>query len=102
MSTAQLATIQRVEDVLRLFDDHDPKRNVAIAVVNTIYPEITQAKQLAGVPEGSILITTRPDVIVYRWQDGNLHTLRTRGPGDSFNPVYIIMDWGPLTVVWMP
>lgn len=102
MSTARAATIQRVEDILRLFDDHDPKRNVAIALLNTMYPEIREAKQLKGVPEGSILIVpvqagVRPMV----WEDNKLHGA-LRVDAMPVTAEWTIERYGPLTVVWMP
>lgn len=103
VSTARNAAIQRIEDTLRHFDDQDSKRNVAIAVANAIYPLITDAKQLRGVPEGSILVASyrgglhRPLI----WEDGKLHG-RIPGTMDPVAPEQILARRSPLTVVWMP
>jgi hypothetical protein len=103
MSTARNAAIDRAADTIKHFDTtQDPIRNIAIAVVNTLNPQIFDAKQMIGVPKGSILITARTDVLVYQFDGFDLHLLKVGGSGGSFNPYYIIKDWGPLTVVWMP
>jgi hypothetical protein len=106
MSTARgSATARAVDGIKAAYEDYDIPTHAEIAelVVEHVYPEITNAKQMLGVPKGSILITARPDVlVVYSWDGFDLHLLKVGGPGGSFNPSYIIKDWGPLTVVWMP
>lgn len=114
MSTLRSAAIQRIRDALvastaerygrPIFFDGDLDL-MADAVSNALYPEITDAKQLLGVPEGSLLITdTRPRVTVYRWVSGELWETSDvdKQRIDRFAPAYVIMDKGPLTVVWMP
>lgn len=112
MSTGRAAAIARAEDAIAGFSPYDlhgesplDTEEMARAVINAVLPEIREPREMRGVPEGSILISMRPSVTVYHWKGGDLHKLQTGGgpPGEgAFNPSYIVRDWGPLTVVWMP
>jgi hypothetical protein len=104
MSTARNAAIDRAVDTIRHFDTtQDPIRNIAIAVVNTLNPQITDSKQLLGVPEGSILIfESGPNT--YRPLTLSSGRLWGRVPGvmDPVDPVDVLKHYGKLTAVWMP
>jgi hypothetical protein len=104
MSTARNAAIDRAAETIRHFDTtQDLIRNIAIAVVNTLYPEILDARQMIGVPEGSIVIVSGPTFLErpLTWYAGNLHG-RLPGVMDPVKPEFVIEHYGPLTVVWMP
>jgi hypothetical protein len=106
MSTGRLAAIQRAEDTIKHFDTaQDPIRNIAIAVVNTLYPELREARQLAGVPDGSILIVRlHRGVMPVEWNASSQRLLSASGQPffRTGDPHDIIGSYGPLTVVWMP
>jgi hypothetical protein len=79
-------------------DEWDIPTDAALAagVLNALLPQITEARQLLGVPENSILVT--PDGYVYRVRDGALTNDHT---GINVGKAFIEAQ-GPLTVVWMP
>ena len=97
-------------------DEIDPESsgnrlvNFARAAVDALLPEIREAKQMAGVPEGSILIveTTlryvdRPSAACLWWLGGKLHGGIEPSPGSGgIEPVWVLDTHGPMTVVWMP
>jgi hypothetical protein len=103
MSTARNAAIDRAVDTIRHFDNtQDPIRSVAIAVINTLNPQITDAKQMIGVPEGSILIVpVHSGVTPATWRAGRLWEDLERAKS-SHAPEWVLERYGPLTVVWMP
>jgi hypothetical protein len=111
MSTARAAAIARATDAIRQFFSSTGDKSkypftdqeVAEAVIDQVYPKITKAKQLLGVPEGSILVAEYPGEL-YRpliWEDGKLHG-RVDAMVTDVTPEVIINRRGPLTVVWMP
>jgi hypothetical protein len=105
MSTPHGSAQARVGDVLRAKTSLslDVRGDLAETIVNAVHPKIVDAIQMRGVPEGSILIDEPPSPrLIYTWDGTDLHMLVVGGSGGSFAPAYIIKDWGPLTVVWMP
>ena len=104
MSTGRLAAIQRAEDTIKHFDTaQDPIRNIAIAVVNTVLPEITDAKQLLGVPEGSILVyESAPGIYRSLTLSGRQLLGLVFGEAAPADPEAVLRRHGKLTVVWMP
>jgi hypothetical protein len=83
--------------------------NFARAAVDALLPQITEARQMAGVPEGAVLIvetTTpgdRPSAACLWWLKGKLYGGIDPSPGSAgIEPVWVIDRYGPMTVVWMP
>ena len=108
MSTARTPATARIRDTLRqVIPLQSIPSNSFIdettdAVIDAIYPEIADAKQLKGVPEGSILIATIPGgVRPLTWERMELYG-RLPGIVDPVAPQWVINKYGPLTVVWMP
>jgi hypothetical protein len=98
----------RAKDAIQQFDDRlhlsEPlSTEIAETVTKFIYLEITNAKQMIGVPEGAILIVpigggyVRPLV----WSAGQFHG-RMPGVMDPVSADHVIGRYGSLTVVWMP
>ena len=101
--SSRVFMIDKAEETLRLFTAEDPTRNSAIAVVNTLLPEITSPDQLyGGVPEGSILIVeVQAGARAVRWEDGHLHG-NLRADQMPMDPAWVLERYGPMTVVLMP
>jgi hypothetical protein len=80
----------------------------AEAVVDALLPLITEPKQMAGVPEGSVVLVetatphdVRGSVAFLWWRGGKLHgSLEAKTGG--IDPVWVIDKYGPMTLVWMP
>jgi hypothetical protein len=80
-------------------DEWDIPTDAALAkgVLNALLPQITEMRQLFGVPEGSLLIDIEGNP--YRLTNGQLVNERNQR-GRVTQPY--INKYGPLTVVWMP
>jgi hypothetical protein len=82
-------------------DEWDIPTDAALAagVLNALLPQITEARQMLGVPEGSILIhpVQGGGARTLTWEDGKL-----LGHSVKYTPEWLIERYGPLTVVWMP
>jgi hypothetical protein len=104
MSTPRDAAIARAADGIKAaYSDYDIPTHAEIAeyVVGRIYPQITDAKQFLGVPEGSIVAeywlgAMRPP---YTWEGGKLHR---RGNDVGTTPAELLRGPGEVYVLWMP
>jgi hypothetical protein len=104
MSTGREAALARAADALKSYVGLDSTDAPAEAVINAVLPQITEAKQLAGVPDGSILIVPLyRGVLPVEWNASSQKLLTPGGAVPGFeNPHDVIGAYGPLTVVWMP
>lgn len=85
------------------YEDYDIPTHAEIAefVVSALYPQLTDAKQFLGVPEGSIVAEywlgrMRPP---WTWEGGKLHR---RGDDLSKTPEELLKGPGEVYVLWMP
>lgn len=93
--------IKRVVDVIES-DESDTIEEGAETIVDALMPQLTDKKQMLGVPDGSILIVeVQAGARAVRWEDGHLHG-NLRADGMPMDPAWVIDRYGPLTVVWMP
>jgi hypothetical protein len=104
MSTPLGAAIARVVDTLKLARPEEITNNtdvLAADLVAAIHPQITDARQFLGVPEGSIVAeywlgAMRPP---YTWEGGKLHR---RANPIMLTPEELLKGPGEVYVLWTP
>jgi hypothetical protein len=94
--------IEKAEGALARYIELDERMTAAYEVVDILLPEIKRADQMAGVPDGSIvLVETSYGARTLEWAYGYLHGSLDRRRTD-YTADTVIQRYGPLTVVWMP
>lgn len=97
--------IQRtIEAIKAVRDEYDIPNDAELAegVVNTLFPQIFNARQFVGVPEGAGIVVAVMGGYSFMWyRGGKLHGDLKRTL-EALDPEWVISRYGPLTVVWMP
>ncbi len=107
--SSRKALIKKTEDALRAYFNEQSwdepgyaATDAAPRLLDAMLPQITEARQMLGVPERSILtVEVQAGARALRWDGSFLHG-DLRADRMPQRPAEVIERYGPLTVVWMP